>query len=687
MTMAGRRRLEEEQEVLGNSTIPSETEEQITDSEVLKQTFMIYGPLFVVVWLSLCCLKWWWPKAYNLRSWVPKLQCNLAKEQYGFISWSWRVYSVSDEDILNQCGMDALCLCRATSYAVKLSLIGILISVFLFPIYKTAPDEADTIHITDRVVEMTIANVPDKSNRLYAAVAASYIFYISAWIILSHDFSWFRKNRIKFLSKPKPRNYSIYVGGIPRDKRSNQALANYFCRILNEDAVYQASVALSIPGLQQKVKSRTKVVQKLEHCLALKQIKGITPTLRPHGPLGGSVDSIEMYQSQLAELNAEISTEIARIEDENDVSNAQPREDDDDGNDFVGSSRLENFRSCQGEAVSDDDVELSGSENYTHADQSVERLLSKSASEGSPRDTVTSAVEAGTLGAVHDSKPKPWTGMLPKTAALFGRGDSEYTEAYPLPKHEDEPPSSSLSALPVEQENETTRDNDEATRENDKSSRTISSHGRELKHLVTKAVPFIHGNEDGTPLHAGFVSFTSLTDANASIQVIHSTIPHQMIVLEAPNHEGILWRNVGLPYKSVQLGTVVAFCLSALLCLFWTIPVSFALSLTSAESISERSSWGKETLEKYPWIGSLLDQLGPLILSIFNSFLPQLLKFIASFEGHIGESHLEASLFSKLSAFHVSMRVLAVGSRVGLNSNPMVLCSDYPNVLRNKHRW
>ena len=35
--------------------------------------------------------------------------------------------------------------------------------------------------------------------------------------------------------------------------------------------------------------------------------------------------------------------------------------------------------------------------------------------------------------------------------------------------------------------------------------------------------------------------------------------------------------------------------------------------------------------------------------------LPVVLKQIASLEGYVGESHLEASLFSKLSAFHVSM--------------------------------
>ena len=93
------------------------------------------------------------------------------------------------------------------------------------------------------------------------------------------------------------------------------------------------------------------------------------------------------------------------------------------------------------------------------------------------------------------------------------------------------------------------------------------SNGKEMKRFMTKA--FIGSDREGAPLHAGFVSFTSLTDTNTAIQVVHSTTPYQMIVREAPNHQGILWNNVGLDHKSMQLGAVT--CLLSLGCMLFVL--------------------------------------------------------------------------------------------------------------------
>lgn len=587
-------------------------EEVVSDSQVLKETFMIYGPLFAAFWLLFCCLRK--RKAFNLRSWVPALQCDLAKEQYGFLSWTWRVYGVSDDEILNQCGMDALCLFRAVCYAEKLSILGVLISVFLLPAYKTAEAAQDTDYITDPVVELTIANVPEGSSRFYATVVAIYIFYLAAWYWLAKDFDWFTRRRNEFLSQPKPRNYSIYVRGIPRKYRSNEALSAYFEKLFSENAVYLANVALDIPRLQQKVAKRETVAQKLEHCLAL-QAKGKTPT-HHDGPFGNSVDSIDTYKEQLQELNAEISSEITRIEESS-------------------VARQESFHSCE-----EKDSELDRS-NHSQQSQSIEWTLSKSM----PKNAGLSTGDPGDA-----SRAKSWAAPLAKASPYFGvANNTTCTDAQSLENSSDAPVGSTPSKHDISD-----LDSSHAATPDDNIRAKISSHGQELKHAMTKAVPFLHG-EDGVPFDAGFVSFTSLTDTNAAIQVIHSIVPYEMVVQEAPNHEGILWKNVGLNHKTIQLGTLFSFVLAAGFCLFYTVPVSFALSLTSAEALAERWPALEDALERAPWLGPLLDQIGPLLLSTFDSILPMILKVVASFEGAVGESHLEASLFSKLSAFHVSM--------------------------------
>ena len=651
--MTGARRLQEENEV-------------ISDSEVLRETFRIYGPLFAIVWLLLCYLKKRRPNAFNVRSWMPTLQCDLAKQQYGFLSWSWRVYRVSDDDVLKQCGMDALCLLRALCYAEKLALVGIFISIFLLPIYKTAPDAPDTEYITDTVVEMTIANVPERSNRLFAAVVAAYIQFVAGWYLLWKDFDWFTRNRLKFLSQQKPRNYSIYVSGIPQTYRSNEALSNYFQRVFSSDtAVYEASVALKIPNLERQVASRQKIHQRLEHCLALQVIKGVTPTHHSK-PFGETVNSIGVYKAQLQELNEEISSEITRIEDANAKDNV------------VESYQQDSFLSFQGK----DDVELGGSTESLEGQSSLKRPLSSSA-KGEDNGSSENAVTMTHLNdnaaktddhddlSEHGSCVKTWTGVLSRATAVLGGATNEASEANPaplqktdeiavnqsnasfhlsIPKQGDEEP----KGFPPTRHSSKDPDLSRSTANEEKLLTPLYT--KDLKHFMTKAVPFAGRDEDGAPRHAGFVSFTSLTDANAAIQVIHSITPYQMVVHEAPNHEGILWSNVGLSQKTIQLGTLMAYVLSAAICVFYTVPVSFALSLTSVESLKEKFPNLESLLERFPWLEPLLDQLSPLLLSLFDSVLPIILKLVASFEGHVGESHLEASLFSKLSAFRVRGR-------------------------------
>lgn len=604
MSTPWRRRLEDEEEPV------------LSDSAVLKQTFMIYGPLFALLWITLSILKCSkLRRAYNLRSWVPNLTCNLAQEKYGFLSWTWRVYSASDEEILRQCGMDALCLCRAVAYAEKLSWVGIALSIVLLPIYKYS----DTEFITDRVVKLTIANVPEGSNRLYTAVVAAYIFYIVAWWLLLRDFKWFQRYRLLFLSEPKPRNYSVYISGIPHKYRSNKALTDYFEKLFTKNSVVQSSVARHIPHLQRDVNHRQLVVQKLEHCLVLKATTGITPMHR-ETPLGEPVNSIDAYQVQLGELNAEISNEISRIEE-------SPGNDESDAD----SSHQGSFHSC---------LEI-GDSDLIKTDESIVE---------SPLSTHSSACAQESIEQ----------NLTPSKSVDEELGEAETKCADPNCKH-----SGFLKRCPtIEAPHYSFKDADMIDAAGGTTTpKSTWSNGNGIKRFVTTAS--IGRDRKGAPLHAGFVSFNSLTDTNTAIQVVHSTTPYQMIVREAPNHQGILWHNVGLDHKSVQLGGLAAFCLSAACCLFYTVPVSFALSLTSVENLMQRWPALKDVIAKNPWLEALLDQIGPLVLSLFDSILPIILRLIASLEGQVGESHLEASLFTKLSAFHVSWRSFSVIVLVG----------------------
>jgi hypothetical protein len=173
---------------------------------------------------------------------------------------------------------------------------------------------------------------------------------------------------------------------------------------------------------------------------------------------------------------------------------------------------------------------------------------------------------------------------------------------------------------------------------------------------VKSFASYILGSGDGTPLDAGFVVFSKLSTTHAALQMIHHPRPFVMDVQEAPDPEDIYWRNVGMPHKAQQVGKLTSIGLTALLCLTWTIPVSFISSLTEVDSLRVSVPFIDNMLTKAPWMQVILEQLAPLLLLGVNAFLPVLLRFISTFEGHIAGSALENSLFKKMAAFQVRLQ-------------------------------
>ena len=147
------------------------------NAEVFRNTLIIYGIIFVVVILVFSVVRQKF-SAYNTRSWVDGIQTHLAENKHGFMSWAWKVFDVSEESFLNECGMDALCFLRIIRMGYKLSVVAIFNSLFLTPTYYMAPASSDTSTVTDWLAKISIANVPAQSSFLIATVVACYIFFL-----------------------------------------------------------------------------------------------------------------------------------------------------------------------------------------------------------------------------------------------------------------------------------------------------------------------------------------------------------------------------------------------------------------------------------------------------------------------------------------------------------------------------
>ena len=129
-----------------------------------------------------------------------------------------------------------------------------------------------------------------------------------------------------------------------------------------------------------------------------------------------------------------------------------------------------------------------------------------------------------------------------------------------------------------------------------------------------------------------------------------------MLVEPAPDPEEIFWPNVGLPAQSRRSGRMLSLFATSVLCLFWSIPMAFFSSLTEVNSLKEKLPNLGELTAKHRFLESLLALMAPLLLLIMNELiLPFILKYFATWEGHVGASLLDASLFVKLCAFVVSI--------------------------------
>ena len=158
------------------------------DSEVLLNTFLLYGGIFLIILIAFCYLRRRFPGAYNLRSWIEGNETELAKDQYGFISWMWKLSTIGDSEFLDECGMDALCFTRVLELGVKLSLFGSLNACWLMPVYATAEESTETDYINDPIVKLTVSHVPSGSLRFVATVIAAYFIYFYTMYCILQEF-------------------------------------------------------------------------------------------------------------------------------------------------------------------------------------------------------------------------------------------------------------------------------------------------------------------------------------------------------------------------------------------------------------------------------------------------------------------------------------------------------------------
>lgn len=668
-----------------NSSFSNSTTVEDLESAALRETLRSYGSLFVILLLIFCVLQKAFPKIYNVRSWSKTSGCDLAEIPYGPFNWIWRVFWVDDDDIQDQCGMDTLCFFRMLRFGRKVSLMGCFNAIWLLPLYRVAihePPVARTFSYKP-LATISIVHVPSGSTRLIGTVVAAYVLFLYAMWLVLYEFEWFIHYRHRFLEKRMARNYAVYVSGIPEDYRSSHKLAEYFRRRCcpNEADVLEAHCTLTIPQLEAKVAKRKVLQHKLEHAQALEELRGATVTTCNVQRNGMEfVGSVQVLQEELNALDVAIAHASNHVRRANSYGEVGPMEADEDHSDSFGTAVC---ALSENNIVNREDVVVDkGMNDLDHPQQSdleqpslMEALEPNDGSDLAPdMNSSLSSYPEDLLVDTPDDLSRPI--LMPPESAL----------------KEDQPRNLKQQ---IQQAGKYGTDNvkklgmqgvqrvkwaGEMGVENVLNFAEVGTNI--VEDAFGTAVTIVVGREEGTPREAGFVVFTKLYSVHSALQMVHHRIPNVMKVTEAPVPEEIFWRNVGLPARARRLGKYLSLVATTILCFFWSIPVAFISSLTQVSSLEHLIPFLKDWLAKWPGLATLLGQLAPLLLYLLNSLLlPILLREFSKWEGHVGKSSLQASVYVKMAAFMVR-GVHHVAFRKHFNSSPS---SDYPNILCISH--
>ncbi|OQR90886.1 hypothetical protein THRCLA_09167, partial [Thraustotheca clavata] len=249
------------------------------------------------------------PLMFSTRHRNASYATNFSGAKYGFLGWVLPVITVSDDEIIEHCGLDALVLLRFIRLGRKLSSCGILLSVILFPVYSTANWTSSNLDILDRV---EITSIKPNDNRFWAAVLCMYVMSGYCMYLLVIEYKVYSSRRHDFLGKFGVQQYSVVINDLPRQLRTREALTKYL-KYLFPTSLHAVVLSVECKHLEELVASREFFRNKLEHALAISSRTGNRPMhLVKHR--GTTVDAIEYFEKKLRSRNEVIPIEIDRIE-------------------------------------------------------------------------------------------------------------------------------------------------------------------------------------------------------------------------------------------------------------------------------------------------------------------------------------------------------------------------------------
>ncbi|KDO18856.1 hypothetical protein SPRG_15855 [Saprolegnia parasitica CBS 223.65] len=288
------------------------SDEAASPSLAIVTSMQIYLPMLLVSVIAFELLRRPHPVAFACRRRAARTASTLSSASFGFLRWVLPVMKVSDDAIVELCGLDALVLLRFLRLGRKLACCGIILSIVLLPVYATADWTSSTLDMLDRE---GITGLKPGDPRLWASLLSMYVlsFYTMHLLLLLAEYKAFVRRRHAFLSKPDVQQYSVVINDLPRSLRTREALTKYL-KYLFPTSLQAVVLSVECGHIEALVASRELFRMKLEHALAESATSGDRP-LHIVKTRGTAVDAIEYFERKLKSRNEVIPIEIDAIEE------------------------------------------------------------------------------------------------------------------------------------------------------------------------------------------------------------------------------------------------------------------------------------------------------------------------------------------------------------------------------------
>jgi hypothetical protein len=697
----------------------------VSETQQLLNTLYINIIIFACLALLFEVLRHW--KAIYMNRYKKKfIQENRVPSKpnsYPF-GWVWTVMHVSHDDVLKMVGLDGYMLLRYLLACIRIAWFcafwGIVVMV---PVYHYGGDGLTGWS------RYTIANIPDNphSGSLWVPVIFSYLFAMFYCQLMYFEFKNFIHKRVMYLEEgdldtPTQTYYTVMLEKIPSSLRSTGILQDFFERLFPED-VYAVEIALDLNELAELVERRKQVRNALEKSIAVWKATNHRPIVlvkrnfyeetMPNRPMPVPVwsistyfgyenyDAIEHYSKLLDILNQNVKQmQLVYIEQRQRLNEMETNRLEEIRRAYAvrafetASKQVKQFGSSLKSTTSKAASILSFSPKEEDHDKS--RSISRKSEE--EKELITDEENQNQSSShsqlsnnnsskilIHDSDEQP----VDEKEELSGRKSSSSSkEAVVSFKRESESGRESTTSQTKDSRHKLFPQAQEVlnigaklvgsgveglAKEGLKTAKFATKGALRGVYEATRALELLTIGAYYRTSSTAFITFKTRLSSCCCQQMLLSHEHYMIEVTPAPNPKDVIWQNVSIPSKQIEIRKRISNSTLIVGAFFWSIVVAFISAVSNLESISQEIPSLQEysNTEIYQFLNNYL-AVG--ILLILLALLPFVFDFISrNYEGVKLESEIQNSIMSRYFYYQLANVFVAVGLGSIANSIHQIL--------------